>query len=78
MTEEEIGKDEFKIVISKETVEQLSKILNEFKELRKQRRVELGNIVKKLGGCKTEIELSFNKLTLDGSIKIRIMPLKKE
>jgi len=77
MTEEEIGKDEFKIVISKETVEQLSKILNEFKELKK-RGVDLGKIVEKLEGGETECEVTFNKLTLDGSIKIRIMPLKKE
>ena len=75
--EEEGVKENIEIVVGMEMVEKFSELLKEFKELKK-RGVDLGKIVEKLEGGETECEVTFNKLTLDGSIKIRIMPLKKE
>jgi len=75
--EEEGVKENIEIVVGKEMVEKLSELLKEFKEL-KNRGVGLEKIAEKLEGGEVECEVTFNKLTIDGSIKIRIVPLKKE
>ena len=75
--EEEGVKENIEIVVGKEMVEKVSELLKEFKEL-KNRGVNLGKIAEKLEGGEVECEVTFSKLTIDGSIKIRIVPLKKE
>jgi len=77
MEEEGAIKGNTEIVVDKEMVERVSELLKEFKELKK-RGVDLGKIAEKLEGGEVECEVTFSKLTLDGSIKIRIVPLKKE
>lgn len=74
---DEEAKEEVKIVVGKEMVEKVSELLKEFKDLKK-RGVNLEKIAEKLKGGEIECEVTFSKFTLDGSIKIRIMPLKKE
>ncbi len=75
--EEEGVKEKVEVVVGKEIVEKVGELLKEFKDMRKHG-VNLGKIAEKLVGGEIECEVTFNKLTLDGSIKIRIVPLKKE
>ena len=80
MAELKVDKDkgEVKIEMDKEILEKVEKLLSEFEKLRKIPKVDWEKIVNELVGSETEITLQFDKFTMDGAIKLKCVPLKKE
>ncbi len=69
---------EVNLVIDKETAEKLLMLAEKVEKVKKGFNVDWGKIVEKLIGTESEIVLTFDKLTIDGAIKVKIVPMKKE
>ncbi|XRO74889.1 hypothetical protein ACO3TA_05745 [Methanocaldococcus sp. 28A] len=69
---------EKKDVISKEKIEEMLKLIDEVKDKLPKVNVDIEKIAKVLEGSGSEVKIVFNKLTIDGEVGLKIVPLKKE
>ncbi|XRO76223.1 hypothetical protein ACO3VM_05320 [Methanocaldococcus sp. 10A] len=69
---------EKKDVISKEKVEEMLKLIDEVKDKLPKVNVDIEKIAKVLEGSGSEVKIVFDKLTIDGEVGLKIIPLKKE
>ncbi len=80
MAELKVDKDkgEVKIEVDKEILEKVERLLSEFEKLKKVPKVNWEKVIDNLVGSETEVTLQFDKFTIDGAIKLKCVPLKKE
>ncbi|MEO2116819.1 MAG: hypothetical protein ABGW92_00210 [Methanocaldococcus sp.] len=69
---------EKKDVISKEKIEEMLKLIDEVKDKLPKLNVDIEKIAKILEGSGSEVKIVFDKLTIDGEVGLKIIPLKKE
>ncbi|WP_456419561.1 hypothetical protein [Methanocaldococcus infernus] len=65
-------------VISKEKVEEALKLLDELKKRLPEVHIDLEKIIDALEGTGSEVKLSFNNLSLNGDISLKIIPIRRE
>ena len=64
--------------VSKEKIEEMLKLLDEVKDKLPKVNVDFEKIAKALEGTGSEVKIVFNKLTIDGEVGLKVVPLKKE
>jgi len=64
--------------VSKEKIEEMLKLLDEVKDKLPKVSVDFEKIAKALEGTGSEVKIVFNKLTIDGEVGLKIVPLKKD
>jgi DNA-directed RNA polymerase subunit H (RpoH/RPB5) len=69
---------EKKEAVSKEKVEEMLKLLDEVKDKLPKVNVDFEKIAKALEGTGSEVKIVFNKLTIDGEVGLKIIPVKKD
>ena len=69
---------EKKEAVSKEKVEEMLKLLDDVKDKLPKVNVDFEKIAKALEGTGSEVKIVFNKLTIDGEVGLKVVPLKKE
>ena len=65
-------------VVSKEKIEEMLKLLDEVKDKLPKVSVDFEKIAKALEGTGSEVKIVFNKLTIDGEVGLKIIPVKKD
>ena len=65
-------------VVSKEKIEEMLKLLDDVKDKLPKVNVDFEKIAKALEGTGSEVKIVFNKLTIDGEVGLKIVPLKKD
>ena len=69
---------EKKDIVSKEKIEEMLKLIDEVKDKLPKVNVDVEKLAKILEGTGSEVKIVFNKLTIDGEVGLKIVPLKKE
>ena len=64
--------------VSKEKIEEMLKLLDEVKDKLPKVSVDFEKIAKALEGTGSEVKIVFNKLTIDGEVGLKIIPVKKD
>ncbi|ACV25278.1 hypothetical protein [Methanocaldococcus fervens] len=64
--------------VSKEKVEEMLKVIDEIKNKLPKLAVDVEKIAKVLEGSGSEVKIVFDKLTIDGEVGLKFVPLKKE
>jgi archaellum component FlaC len=64
--------------VSKEKIEEMLKLLDDVKDKLPKVNVDFEKIAKALEGTGSEVKIVFNKLTIDGEVGLKVVPLKKE
>ena len=64
--------------VSKEKIEEMLKLLDEVKDKLPKVNVDFEKIAKALEGTGSEVKIVFNKLTIDGEVGLKVVPLKKD
>ncbi|HII59175.1 TPA: hypothetical protein HA335_01120 [Methanocaldococcus jannaschii] len=67
-----------KEMVSKEKIEEMLKLIDEVKDKLPKLNVDIEKLAKILEGSGSEVKIVFNKLTIDGEVGLKIIPLKKE
>ncbi|WP_457611667.1 hypothetical protein, partial [Methanocaldococcus sp.] len=65
-----------KEVVSKEKIEEALKLLEEVKKRLPEIHIDLEKIINALEGTGSEVKVTFNKLSLDGEVSLKLIPIR--